>query len=176
MAFVALGLSLVSGVFSAMGAMQQANAQAAQANYQAQVAAQQKIIADQQASYETAKGETQAQQQGLEAKAKVGAVVAQEGASGLDVASGSPAAVKDSAFRLGTYNEQLVRADAERRAYDYKIQGWTAEQQSKLYSMEAESAKSGGQLAAIGSLLGSAGSVAGKWYQYGGAGGGTLGA
>src|SRR5215467_5144880 len=134
MAFAAIGLSLISGVFSAMGAMQSANAQASQANYQAAVAQQQKQIALTQQQYEVAKGETEAQHQGIQTAAKVGGVIAAEGASGLDVASGSPKAAVSTAFRLGTYNEQLVRADAARKGYDYAVQGWTDEQQSKLYS------------------------------------------
>ena len=169
MAMIGMVGTLLSGVFGAIGAIAQANAQSNMASYQAQVAQQQAQIAEQNRRYELARGETQAQKQGLEARAQAGGILATQGASGLDTESGSASLVRESAFRLGTYNEALVRSDAARRAYDFQVQGWNDQAQSQLYSMQASSAKTAGMFGAMGSLLGTAGSVAGKWYQYGGA-------
>ena len=173
MAFIAAAMPLISvvstlaaGAVTAMGAMEQASAQQNMMNYQAQVAAMNANIDRQQASQQLALGETQAQQQGMKTRAEVGAIVAQQGAGGLDVRSGSPLAVQQSAENLGRFNEALVRNDAQRREQDYLVKGFSDEASSRLYAFGAEQAPIAGAYAAGGSLLGAAGTAAGRWYQF----------
>ena len=173
MAMVALAATAIGGIVSAMGAMEQGQASANMQNYQAQVAQQNQQIALQQAGYEQRKGELQAQEQGIKTKANVGAILAQQGASGLDPTQGSASAVRASAEKLGGFNEQLVRADASRRAYDYQVGAFTDAAQARLYQFGAQQAPIGAMYTAAGDVFGAGGSVAGKWYQYQGGGGGA---
>jgi|SRR5215469_7975330 len=174
MAMVAMGASLLGGVFGAMGAMEQGQAQSNMMTYQAQVAQANATIASQQAAYETKKGEVAAQEQGIKTKANVGAIVAQQGAGNLDVGSGSAADVSASAEKLGVYNESLARADAARKAYNYQVAAFGSSAQAGLDQFGAQQAITGSYFTAAGDLIGAGGSVAGKWYQYsGGSSGGA---
>jgi hypothetical protein len=169
MAFVAILGTIISGVVGAMGAMQQGAAAQASANYQAAVAQQNRMIAEQNAHFEELHGEQQAQTQGLKDKAAMGSIVAGEGASGLDITTGSKKSVIDSTQKLSTFNEALIRNDSARKAYDFRAQAFNYEAQSRLFTFQGENARTASNFQAFGSLLGSAASVGQRWYQFGGA-------
>ena len=168
MAAIAIVGSLLSGIMGFMGAMQQGEAQQNMANYQAAVAEQNRQIALQNANFERQHGEQQAQTEGMKTKANVGAITAEEAGSGLDITGGSKSDVIASAQKLGSFNEAIIRNDSARKAYDYETQAMQDEEQSRLYTFQGENAKSASTFNAFGSLLGSVGNVASKWYQYGG--------
>lgn len=169
MGMLAIVGTLLSGVMGAIGAISSANAASASANYQAAVAAQNAQIAKQNAEFERKSGEQQAQTEGLKDKAQIGGIIADEGASGLDITTGSKKGVIGSQQKLATYNEEIIRNNSARKAYDYETQAFNYEAQQGLFKLQASSARTGGMLSAFGSLLGTAGSVGQKWYQYGGA-------
>lgn len=165
--------SALSGVTGAVGAAQSANAQRQAANYQAQVAKQQSDIANQQAQQTAAAGEAATEQQGLKTRATVGAVTANEAASGVDVNSGSALDTRLSAADVGELNALTTRSNYARQAYGYQTGAVASEAQSGLYRAEASQAPIGGALSATGSLLSGASSAANqyaRWQQAGGSG------
>jgi hypothetical protein len=164
---VMVGATLIGAAVSAAGAMEQASATQNQMNYQAAVANINAGIDRQQAQREIALGEQQAQQQGMKTRAEVGGIIAEQGAGGLDVRSGTNAMVQNSAESLGRFNEAIVRNDASRRSYDYLVKGFQDEASSQLYSFGARQAPIAGAFAAAGSLLGGASSAATSYARFG---------
>jgi len=162
---------------TAVSAIGQANAAAAQgkaANYQAQVAANQQQIASQQAQQASAAGEQQAYNQGMRTRALVGSIEAAQGASNVDVNSGSAVDVRSSAAALGQLDALTIRSNAARQAYGFETQGVSYGAEAGLQQQKASQAGTAGTLGAFGSLLSGASSVARQYqgYQLSGALGG----
>jgi hypothetical protein len=165
LAVVSIGSTLIGGGVSAMGAAYQGQAQANAYNYQAGVAAMNQQIARQNADYSIKTGEIQAQQEGMKTKARVGGIIAQQGASNLDVNSGSAREVADSAEKLGQYGEGVIRTDAAKRAYGYEVEATNLGAQSQLYRTAATTSQTAADYRVAGTLLGTSTSVADKWYK-----------
>jgi hypothetical protein len=161
----ALVMTLMSGAISAGGAAYSGMASAATYNYQAGVAQMNAQIAKQNAAYETALGEVQAQQQGMKTRATISQTRAVQGASGLDVNTGSAASVRSSEFQLGGYDQQVIRAGAARRAYGFEVEAVGDVAQANLDRMAARNSENAGMLKAFTSILGAGGSFASKWKQ-----------
>src|SRR5690348_14280250 len=84
-----LALSAVGAGVSAVGALQQGQAQAAAANYQAQVARNAQTVAQWKANDALARGDTQALERDQKTRAQVGAQRAALASSGTDLSVGS---------------------------------------------------------------------------------------
>lgn len=165
-----LGVSLVTTAIgagvSAMGAQQQAEASAASNRYQAQVAANNALIAEQNARYAREAGQSQAYQNQYKIRQAVGAQKAQQGASGIDVNSGSPLDVRVSTAELGELDTLTILNNAEREAYGYESQSVNFKAESGLRLMEADNDRAAGRLGVAKSLIGGAQSVSDKWLSY----------
>jgi hypothetical protein len=166
MAAVSIGSTIAGGGISAFGAAQGGKAQAAAYTYQSKVAQLNKQIADNNAAYAVAAGETRAQISGMQARAQIGATRAIQGASGIDVNSGSPVDVRASEADIGGFNALMIRSNAAREAYGYKVKGMEATAQSQLDVAAASQSEKAGELGAIGSILGTAGSVSSRWLAF----------
>jgi hypothetical protein len=167
-------MSAKGAATQSQGAQQSALAQAGMYNYQAGVAKVNAQIARQNADYETNVGEVQAQQSGMKTRAQLGEIKAGQGASGLDVNSGSAVAVRESAQELGTYDASVIRSNAAKRAYGYEVEATQNESQAALFGMSAANATSAAGIAketgginVATSLLTGASSVSSKWMQAG---------
>lgn len=178
---ISLGASALGGVVSAGGAIAGGQSQAAMYQYQAGVAQMNQQIMKQNADWAVASGEVSAQEKGMETRYKIGETIAQQGAGGLAIGSGSQGRVVDSERQLGQYDEALIRSNAARQAYGYEVEAAKFGAESQLDTMAASTSRTSGYLKAFGSLLGTAGSVSSKWLQAGqsgvfGGGGGPSGA
>ena len=169
-----------SSIMGGIGQQNQLGAQAASARYQAQVAENNRQIAEQNARYATMAGAGNAQAQDFMTRAQLGQAAAAQGASGIDVGQGSPVEVRRSIGQLGRLKtlEEVQKADVT--AYGYRTQGTEFGAQAGLQRMQAESAEAAKGPALLGTILGTAASVGGKWAMYknpyfgssGGSGGG----
>lgn len=157
--------SVAGGVVSAIGSKQAGDSKAAMYNYQAGVAQLNTQIAKQNADYAINAGEVEAQQSGMKTRAIVGTTLAQQGASGLAVGTGANAKVVQSEKEVGEEDVGIIRSNAAKRAYGYEVEATQATAQGGLDTMAASDAKSAGDINAISSLLGTAGSVSSKWIQ-----------
>jgi len=170
MAAVALGATALSSVVGAVGGLYGGMAQSAASTYQAQVAQMNATIARQNASYELALGEQQAQTQGMKTRAQIGQTRAAQGAGGLDVNTGSNVDVRASEAELGSYDQAIVRNNAVRRAYGQEVLATQADAQANLDTMAAKTSKTAGFLDAFTSLLGGAGNFGYKFASFKSAG------
>ena len=156
-------LAGASALVKAGGDIFSGQAQAATATYQAGLATINQNIAKQNASYALAVGEAQAQQSGMKTRAEVGTTRASQASSGLAVDTGTAEKVVESEEEHGAYNQSLIRSDAAKRAYGFEVEETQQVAQQHLYESAAANAKTAAMISAVGSILGGATSVAGKF-------------
>lgn len=121
---------------------------------QSQIAKDNAAVAARNAELTMAAGEQSAFNLGLKNRAQMGAITAGQGASGLDLASGSSKDVRDSQQALGLFDTMNVRSNAAREAFGYKVK-------ESEFKNEAGMARARGRAALAGSVLSAAGSLAG---------------
>lgn len=143
---------LGSGI-SALGAINSAEAQGKAAAYSAQVAQNNATIASQNASAATQAGQAKAEQQGLQNRAKLGAIGAAESASGVDIGSGSNELVKQSQIEVGQLDVGTTLNNAALQNYGYRSQQTGFQAQAGLDTMQANQAPAAATLGAAGSLF-----------------------
>ncbi len=151
-------LSLVRGVFSAIGQIQQANAAADAANFNAEVAAVDAIIADQDRQTEIRVAAAEAADKKIENRRIFASIVTAYGGSGLSK-EGSPLDVLgDTATELALDERRTRFAGyVANREGEIKVQRFKNDE--SLSRLEARNAKSAGGIAAFGAVLGGVGSA-----------------
>ena len=118
-----MGASAGMSAMSAIGtAWSQANAMKAKGVYDQSVADTNAKIATLQSKQTLEAGDIMASRQNLKTQATVGAIRAQQGASGVDVASGSSALVRNSVQTVGAMDELTIRNNAARAAWGFQTQ------------------------------------------------------
>ena len=162
---IGLGASLAGGILSAFGSYQTGKNQQAMYNYQAQVARINAQIDRQNADWSYHKGDIEAQQYGMKAAQQRGAIRAAQGASNIDVNSGSAVEVQRSQEKLKNIDLGQIRENAAKTAYDWQVKAVMDENQAGLYQYAGENAMQAGKIGAFSSILGSVGSVSSKWLQ-----------
>lgn len=161
--------------------------------YQMAVSKLNQDIAKENATYARSKGEQDAQQKGMEVKFNLGNLIASQGASGISVAGGSSARVREGMLEVGYHDQATIRANAARQAYGYDVTAMQHEAEAAIHSMTSEFdvaqaenattaagivrksmplleqaqglAQTSGMINAAASLTGAAGSVASKWTE-----------
>ncbi len=162
---VGLGATLAGGLLSAFGAEKSGQSQQQMYNYQAQIARINSQIDLQNRDYALNQGEIQATQYGMKAGQTMGAIRAAQGASNLDVNSGSAALVQGSERRVASMDMTQIRSNAAKVAYDYSTRSAMDLNQSTLDTMAGVNARTAGNIGATASILGTAGAVSSKWMQ-----------
>jgi hypothetical protein len=156
----AVGIAVTAG-----GAIFKGMSQGAMYGYQANIARMNAQIAQQNAAYEVNLGEVQAQQQGMKTKSIIGQTKAVQGASGLDLNSGSAMEVRASEAELGAADQATIRSNAARRAYGFQVEAAQDEAQASLYDKASTNAEIGGFIDAGTSILGGGGSLSSRWLK-----------
>lgn len=146
-----------SAGLGAVGAIEQGKAASASAGYNAEVAANNAKIATQNASLAGAQGEQQVAKAGAETRAKVGATLTAQGASGIDVGSGSAVDIRESESKLGMLSALNVRSQAAQQAYGYQTQSAAFTGQQGLDVSQQKSAQTAGDITAGADILGGIG-------------------
>lgn len=149
-------VAVAGAAASAYGAMQSAHAQASSDKFNQQVANNNAAIATQNATYAANAGEEAAADQQQKNRAKIGGILANQGASGIDVNQDSAVDVRDSAAQLGQLDTETIRANAARKAYGYQVDSVSDTNQSNLDKYAASNAEKAGNINAAGSVLGAA--------------------
>ena len=162
---VGLGSTVVGSALSAYGAYSQGQATSRMYGYQANMARINSQIALQNADYARNQGEQQAVIAGRQGAQQLGGIRAAEGASGLNVNSGSAKDVQTSQQGTTALNLTQIRSNAAKTAYNYDVQSTQDISQAGLYDLAASNALTAGDLGAASSIIGGAGSVSSKWLQ-----------
>jgi hypothetical protein len=165
-ALVGAGLGIAGSVISGIGQSNQLEAQSANAAYQAQVAQNNAVIAGRNANMDLQAGVTAETNQGLKTRAQVGTALAGEGASGVDVNSGSFVKAREGISEIGAMGGLTLRSNTAKQVYADETQQTNYEAQSGLETQESQQASAAAPLAFTGSLLSGASSVGGSYFKY----------
>ena len=165
MAAVSTGVSVGGGALKAFGEMQAGEAKASEFKYKAAVSRLNKQIAEQNSEYALSSGDQAAGRKGLETMFVLGRQTVAQAANGFDVNSGTNVEVRESTQRLGYMDQGVIRDEASRKAYGFRIKAASEETEAKASELAAENVKKASKIQAFSTILGTAGSVAGKWYQ-----------
>lgn len=163
LAAAGLALSAVGTAVGVAGAVQQGKAAKSQAAYQAQINRNNAIVAEQNAEYAVKAGQQQAMTESLKGAAAVGGIKAAQGASGINVNTGSAVNVQESEREKNKLDVETVIHNAELKAYGYRAQARDFENQATLNEAEGKQAEKAGYIKGLGTILSGAGSVAGGW-------------
>lgn len=158
-----LALGAVGTGISAIGAFSQGQSAAAEANYQARVATNNQKIAEQNANYATAAGQTQATDVGLRERAKGGELTAGFAANNIDVNTGSAKQVRQSQAEIGGQDVQQTLDNAALTAYGYRTQATNFGEQAQLEKAAAPRDILGGTLGGLGTLASGVSNLGFKW-------------
>lgn len=153
-------LMIGSSVVQGFGAIEQSQASAASAGYNAKIAAQNAQLATQNAQFAGGQGEQNVGAEALKTKSQVSAITANQGASGVDVNTGSNVNVKQSAAEIGMLNALNIRSQAAQSAYGFQTQAVSDTAQSQLYRSQQSADKTAGYVNAFGDVLGGVGKAA----------------
>lgn len=181
MGAISIGSSLLSGAIGGAGASMSAGASASAFNYKAGIAQINQQINKQNAAWAINQGAIKATNYGLKAGQEIADTKVTQAASGLDVNSGSKAAVRDSQQTVASYDQGLIRADAAHTAHGYEVKAAADSAEASMDTAAATNAQKAGKLGVLSSIIGTATSVASKWTQgntigmFSGSGGGPIG-
>lgn len=170
MAAVSLAGSVGSSIMGAAGASQAADAQAQSMQYKAAVARNNAIIAERNAQEATSAGVVGASTNDMKTRNTVGTQIVTQAANGLDVGSGTNAALQDSARDLGHLDSMTIIHNALKQATGFRAQGANFTAEAGLDEASAVNARTAGDYKVATSLLGGATSFGDKWSSYSRAG------
>lgn len=170
MAFAPLLLAVAAGgaVASAVGDIEGGIAKKNAAGYQATVAENNAVTANRNAAYASAAGQQRSEAVGERNAQVAGRIRATQGASGVDVNSGSNVDVQAGQRQAGQLDVLTTENDALLQAYGYRTQATNFKAQADLDKMEGDQAETAGYFGAGGDLLSSASSLASNWAKFGG--------
>ena len=162
---LSIALTLAATVIGGIGQMQQAQAQADAANYNAQIGDMNAELAERRAKDAVERGakeEQRKRQEVAQIKAKQQAAMA---ANGVDISFGSPLDTLVDTAVLGELDALTIRSNAYRESYDHKVDAVNKRSGANLHRMEAKAAKTGGYLAALGTVVGGVGNAYGSYQK-----------
>ncbi len=158
-----LAMGLAGAAVSAVGSYEAGQAGKASADYQSQVARNNAMIARQNEGWTTQSGEAKVAAQGMKTAQTVGATKAAQGASNIDVNSGSAAKVRTAEAKLGALDALTIRSNTSREAYGYAVTAVSDEAQAGLLESQGSQAETAGDIGALSSFLSGASSVGSKY-------------
>jgi hypothetical protein len=167
-AAAALTMQGAGAASSALGAYYGAQSQKSSLELQANLADINARMSESSAQQTLLTGQRDEQKSRIATANLKGTQRASMAANGIDLGEGSAAQVLTSTDVMGEVDADTIAANAVRSAWGYRTQGVNQSNQA-LMSRASAGAINPGQ-AAVTSLLGSAGTVAGNWYQYSKAG------
>ena len=165
-AAVALAATVAATAISAYGSMQQGKAAKAQGRYQQQVMANNQILAQRAAKDARERGKRAEFEQNLKTRQLIGRQQAVLAGNGVLVGQDTALDITTDTAEAGKYDALTIRSNAEREALGYEAQGVNFENQGNLARMGGDATARAGNMAALGSVVGGASSVAGKWYDF----------
>lgn len=157
-------LAAITAVISAASAMQASKARKSQAKFQAQVAQNNVIIADRKAVDAVKRGEVEARKHAAKVEQFQATQTVSLASQGVDITTGTSVDLLADTAELGAIDEQVIRHNSAREAYEHRVNAQTAQNQSTLFQAKAgaESPLLAGTSALASSL---ASSASPEWFE-----------
>jgi hypothetical protein len=165
MAAVGAASSAGGGLLSAFGQLGKGESDAKMYAYRAGVAKMNATINRQNSDYALEAGELSARRSGLTTGFTIGKQKVAQAANGFDVNSGTNEAVRDTTRDIGIGDQTTIRTEGGRKALGFRNQAASEDAEAGAMLIAGDNAKRAGKIAALGTLIGTAGSVASKWVQ-----------
>lgn len=162
---LSIGATVAGGAVSAGGGIMGGNAEAAAKSYQAQVARINKQVALMNRDQTLTAGADKALATGIAGRQKMGQIITAQAASGLDITKGSLARVQEGQQTAISNDIAHIYDNTARQAYGYTVKAANEESSAGMYEAGAKSAKNAAMIKALGTVIGTAGSVSSKWLQ-----------
>lgn len=134
--YASMGVSAASSLATGYA---QSRALKAKGSYDESIANTNAAMADLAGKQTIEAGDIAASRKDLETRQKVGEELASEGASGVDVGSGSAALTRGGTGLVGAVDAMTIRNNAARRAFGYQVQGIQDRFQGKFAQLTAKS-------------------------------------
>lgn len=161
-------LSLIAGIggtaLSAIGSIQQGNAQADAARYQAAVDRNNAIMANRASKDALQRAQSEEQAQRRKTADAMGRARAAYASRGVEGDFGSPLATLGDIAQFGELDAQTIRGNAQREALGYEAQAGNFASSASFKEKSAASYQTAGFLNAGSTALSGASSVAKNWY------------
>lgn len=158
--------SVLGALKGASGAKAEGKANSEAAMYAAQVAKNNQQIALQNKAWAASEGNAAVEQAQMATRAKIGAITANQGASGVNINSGSSVDVRSSAAETGQLSAINIRSAAARQAYGFENEAQGDAAQAALDKANASNAITAGNTKAESTLLGGLGSAGANFGNY----------
>ncbi|SDL07157.1 hypothetical protein SAMN05428953_12649 [Mesorhizobium muleiense] len=160
---LSIALMVGSTLLGAAGTVQQAQATAAANKYNAQVQDMNATLSERRAKDAIERGAKEEQRKRQQVAGIAGQQRAAMAANGVDLSFGSPLdALVDTAV-MGELDALTIRTNANREAYDHRVDAVNKRAGATMSRMSAASATTGGYLDALGTVLGGAGKAYGQY-------------
>lgn len=134
--YLSMGLSSLGNI---LNTITQVSAARARGEYESGIAQTNATIARIQAKQALEAGDVMASRANTKTRSIVGSVRAQQGASGIDINSGSSALVRNSVQAAGAEDELTIRTNAARRAWGYETEAIENTYRGQFAKLTAES-------------------------------------
>lgn len=165
-ATLALIATIGSAAVGGIGAIEQGRAASQAAAYSAQVQANNAKIAQQNAEFKGAEGETNAAASQMKTRQQVAAIAASQAANGIDINNGSAVGVRQSAAELGELDAINIRSNAAREAYGFQTQAASDTAQSVLDKSASKNDMTAGIIGGASTFLSGAGNAASNFAKF----------
>lgn len=162
-AAVGAGASAGGGVLSAFGQAQKGDADAKMYAYRAGVAKMNATINRQNSDFALEAGEANAKRSGLTTGFTIAKQKVAQAANGFDVNTGSNKDVREATQDIGLVDQNTVRTEFGRKALGFRNQAAAEDAEAGAMLIAGDNSRRAGKIAAAGTLIGTAGSVASKW-------------
>lgn len=167
LAAVGMGATAAGGLIKAYGEGEAGSAKSAEYTYRAGMARRNAQIQRQNSDYALEAGDANAERSGLTTGFTIARQRVAQASNGFDVNTGTNADVQQSTRDIGVIDQSTIRTNAGRQALSFRNQASGLEAEATLDEMAGSNAKRAGGINQLATLIGTAGSVASKWYQSG---------
>lgn len=159
----AIGTTVGGGLLQAKGQRDAGRAAAEQKLYTASVLKHNKARLDMAADDTLEAGKDRIQERSVQTAQTISNQRTGLAGAGIVVDQDTAVALADDAARIGKLDEQAIADEANRQALDLRLEGQGMEIQAQGSERAAGAARRAGRSAAVGTLISTAGTVAGKW-------------
>lgn len=161
-----IAMSVLSGVVTAVGQFQAGQSAKAEADYRAQIQRNNALRADQLSEDALERGKQAESQERLRGRLLIGQMRAVLAGSGQVVDEGSAGDLVIDQVGVSELDALNVRSNAAREAAGFRAEAAQFQSEASLTQIAGASAARGAKFQAAGTLLGTGGKVASKWYDY----------
>lgn len=160
-----MAATILGGGVDAIGKISKGNSDSDMYQYKAGMALTNASIAQQNAEFTRTQGEKKQQYAGIQGAQKSGQIVAKQAANGLDTNFGTNVNVQQGQEWANREDQNNIRENSLRKAYGFDVEASSKRQEASMDQRAASNSSKSGMIGAMGSIIGTASSVASKWSQ-----------